>query len=297
MRYYSTRERGDPSEVQQMFTSVQIKLWCCRFWQLHIWNCNVMAFPYWRIYWNKNRGGVIGLGHKKYIMEPDQLYIIPPNTPFYSYIQNSHRNNNGITVEGKRIDETDREQDIPGEALLHLFIHFNLGIPFDRVEPKIYPIELNQRQLKMLEWLTQQLKTEPATFSIPVSLHLQSLILDFLGNLEKELWETTRIDNRVLSVIRHIDKYIQQNHSNSDLANLSGMAVNSFARLFKNETGVTIQQFIKERKVDKACALLDHTEHTIEEVAQKTGFADRYHFSRIFKSIKGVSPGCYRKGD
>ncbi len=296
MRYFSTSEPGDPSEVQQVFTSMHIKLWCCRYWQLQTWSCSKMAFPYWRIYWNKNAGGVIGYGLSEYAMRPDHLYIIPPNTPFYSYILGQERTSKGIEVSGRRITQGEEESLIANNALLHLFIHFNLGVSFDQVEPNIFPVELSPFQVKKLEWLTQQIKVEPARFSIPVSLHLQSMIFDYLGNLKNELWNTTRIDHRILNAIKHIDKNIDQSPSNSDLALSANMAVNSFARLFKNEMGVTTQHFIKERKINNACALLDHTELSIEEIAIKTGFADRYHFSRIFKYIKGVSPGRYRKG-
>ncbi len=297
MRYYSSRERGDPSEVQQVFTSMHIKLWCCRYWQLQTWSCSEMAFPYWRIYWNKNRGGVIGYNHAEYAMQPDHLYIIPPNTSFYSYLIDREHRAQGINVVGRRIDKDEDESKIAENALLHLFIHFNLGVPFDHVEPDIYPVEISPFQKNKLEWLTRQLKIEPARFSIPVSLHLQALIFDYLGNLKNELWETTQIDHRVLAAIKHVDKNIEQNPDNTELAVTANMAVNSFARLFRSELGVTAQHFIKERKINKACALLDHTELAIEDVAFKTGFADRYHFSRIFKQFKGVSPGRYRKGE
>jgi AraC-like DNA-binding protein len=255
-----------------------------------------MVFPYWRIYWNKNSGGVIGYHHTEYAMKPDHLYIISPNTPFYSYIFDKKRSTTGIEVSGRRIVKGEDESVIARQALLHLFIHFNLGVPFDQVEPNIYPVELSPFQINKLEWLTQQLKLEPARFTIPVSLHLQALIFDYLGNLKNELWDTTRIDHRILNAIKHIDKNKDQSPTNAELALSANMAINSFARLFKKEMGVTTQRFIKERKINNACALLDHTELSIEEVAQKTGFADGYHFSRIFKYIKGVSPGRYRKG-
>jgi len=73
------------------------------------------------------------------------------------------------------------------------------------------------------------------------------------------------------------------------------LADNSFVRLFRKEMGMPVQRFIKKQKINKACALLDHTDLSIDEVAARTGFADRYHFSRIFSQIKNIPPGRYRR--
>ena len=50
---------GDPSKNQQTFTDVELKILCCRYWLLDVWNCNDLSFPFWRIYWNKNDGGIL----------------------------------------------------------------------------------------------------------------------------------------------------------------------------------------------------------------------------------------------
>ncbi len=47
--------------------------------------------------------------------------------------------------------------------------------------------------------------------------------------------------------------------------------------------------------MEKACALLHHSELTIEQVTDRTGFADRFHFSKSFKGATGLTPVRYRK--
>jgi AraC-like DNA-binding protein len=74
------------------------------------------------------------------------------------------------------------------------------------------------------------------------------------------------------------------------------MAPNSFARLFKEEMNITLHSFIQNRKIAKACEIFEHTNETIESISFKLGFSDRYHFSRVFKSITGISPALYRSG-
>lgn len=288
-------KKGDPSQIEQVFTSVRLKLWCCRFWQLQKWDTTDMAFPYWRIYWNKNHGGIIGYDQKEYAMSPDVLYLISPNTPFYSCFFSARKENTAVKeVSGKRVDENEDERLLGTYSLLHLYIHFNLGIPFDYVGEGIYTVELSPFQKEKLEHLTQYLK-KGNIFDFSTTMYLQSLIFEFISLLDKSLWDSVRMDSRVLSVIRYIDRNIAQNHSNDHLASLVHMATNSFARLFHDVMEMPLQLFIKQRKISNACGLFDHNDISIEEVAHQLGFADRYHFSRIFKQIRGISPGEYCK--
>lgn len=288
-------KKGDPSVIQQTFSSVRLKLWCCRFWQLQNWNTTDMAFPYWRIYWNKNHGGIIGYNQKEYIMSPDILYIIAPNTPYFSHYSSTKKTHIiAEGVQGKRVDEGENEEFLASYSLLHLYIHFNLGIPFDYVKEGIYSLELSSFQKEKLENLTQYLK-KGNTFDFSTTMYLQSIIFEFIAQLNPSLWSACRMDSRVLTVIRYIDRNINQNHTNEDLASLVYMAPNSFARLFHSTMQVSLQFFIKQRKINNACGLFDHNDISIEAVAQQLGFADRYHFSRIFKQIRGISPGEYCK--
>ena len=74
------------------------------------------------------------------------------------------------------------------------------------------------------------------------------------------------------------------------------MAPNSFARLFKEEINITLHNFIQKRKIARACNLFEHSNKTIEDVTFELGFSDRYHFSRVFKSITGITPAVYKSG-
>lgn len=285
---------GDPSLKIQNFIDVKLNLLCCRYWYLDQWDCHEMAFPFWRIYWNKNTGGELQFKDEIYEMTPDYIYIIPPYTPFNSKFKNNHKYKSGIHVEGKNMTVKLNESYYESKSLIHFFTHFRLGIPFDNVYPGIYQIEATNHRKESLDYITNRLKIENYDFKITFNLKLQSFVLEILSNIGPELWKTIKIDDRVLSVIRHIENNIEKRLSNVELSSLANMAPNSFARLFKQETHMTLKNFVQSRKIARACELFTHSNKNVESVAFELGFSDRFHFSRIFKSVTGLTPAKYR---
>jgi len=287
---------GDPANNNQQFIDVKIKFLCCRYWLLDMWDCHDMVFPFWRVYWNRNSGGELRFQEKIYEMNPDLLYIITPFTSFSSRFTKHHVYNSGIHVTGKHMTPSLDEEIVEKNSLLHFFTHFNLGVPFDNVYPGIHTIELTPPLKERLIYLTDRLKIENKDFKITFNLKLRSFITETLSNMGPDLWKASHMDDRVLKAVRHIESNIDKKLHNSDLSSLVNMATNSFSRLFKEELNITLHNFIQNRKIAKACDLFEHTHYTIEEVAFQLGFSDRFHFSRVFKNITGITPGTYKSG-
>lgn len=296
MKLVKDIELGDPSSNKQHFIGLKLNLLCCRYWLLDLWDCHDMVFPFWRLYWNKNEGGELIHQNKAYTMTPDFIYIIPPFTSFSTRFTKNHVFNEGIHVSGKHLTNNYTEEDYKDDHLIHFFAHFNLGVPFDNVYPGVFQIELTDYLRDRIQYLTERLKIENTDFKLTFNLKLQAFIKEALTNIGPELWKVINIDERVLKVIRFIEMNIEKKLSNPKMAEIANMAPNSFARLFKEEMNITVQNFIQNRKIAKACDLFEQTNDSIEEVSFKLGFSDRYHFSRVFKSIIGLTPATYKSG-
>lgn len=295
MKFVNNSNTGDPSDIKQVLFPLHLQIWCCRFWQLTMWECNGMTFPYWRLYWNKTNNGEISFKDQQFKMNKNCIYLIPPYTTFNTHIANHVRIKEGINVSGYRIDKTMIQENLDKDPLIHLFVHFNLGVPYDRVVPGIYKIDINEDQQHRIEKVTDFLKTENVNFPLNLNLYLHSIITEHIAHLKEELWQTTIIDNRIIDAIRLIEKDLDKNLSNDDLALNIKMATNSFIRLFQAEMHLSPQYYIKQQKIDRACMWLLHSELKIEDIAWSLGFADRYHFSKVFKKIVSKSPADYRK--
>lgn len=66
-------------------------------------------------------------------------------------------------------------------------------------------------------------------------------------------------------------------------------------RLFKNQYGISILNYILNIKITRAKQQLRFTNKTIEAIGNECGFEDANYFSRSFKKVEGVSPVEYRK--
>jgi AraC family transcriptional regulator len=71
-----------------------------------------------------------------------------------------------------------------------------------------------------------------------------------------------------------------------------GLSPAHFARAFKETMGRAPHQYLLSQRLEHARRLLDQPGARLAEVAQRTGFADQAHFTRLFKRTYGLPPGA-----
>ncbi len=81
----------------------------------------------------------------------------------------------------------------------------------------------------------------------------------------------------------------------SDLSSLCGYSEYYITEKFKKETGLSLNQYIKISKVEKAKSILSTTSMTIKEVASQLAFNTTNYFIQCFKEVTGLTPTQYRK--
>jgi len=294
---YKIPDKGDPSDELQIFPQFNIQVLCCRYWWLKNWEFGELSYPYWRIYWNPYPGATIIHNEKEYELTGDKILVIAPNTSYSTRLFENEIPRFGYTLNGGRIGPDHSEQNaILKNEIPHLFIHFNIGIPYDNIAPQLISLEPSTNWIKKLKIITSTLMSDYSKFDFYTSMVIRSLILDLLvAAIPNKKWELISKDERILNILKFIELNLNRDLANNILAEEMKLATNAFNRLFKDEIGISPQKYIRKKRIDKACALLDHSLNAIDTIAEQTGFADRYHFSKIFKQEIGVSPGKYRK--
>ncbi|MDR6549124.1 AraC family transcriptional regulator [Paenibacillus qinlingensis] len=98
--------------------------------------------------------------------------------------------------------------------------------------------------------------------------------------------------------IQKIINYIYVHHSTKltldGISRRFGYTAQHLNKLFKNELGDSIYQYILKVQLDQAAHLLENEEMTIEQVAEKVGMEPR-SFYRLFQKLYRVSPGEFRR--
>ena len=78
------------------------------------------------------------------------------------------------------------------------------------------------------------------------------------------------------------------------LSAMAGLSESSFFAHFKNATGHSPVRLLTRARMRWAGELLEETNLQIKEIAGLVGYHDQFYFSRIFKSVHGLSPREYR---
>lgn len=65
---------------------------------------------------------------------------------------------------------------------------------------------------------------------------------------------------------------------------------------FVRETGLTLKQYIAQKRCEAAADLLRTSDASIQQVAAWVGYADNNYFCKVFKAAFGVTPGAWRAG-
>lgn len=100
----------------------------------------------------------------------------------------------------------------------------------------------------------------------------------------------------ILPIQEYIDEHFAEEILSLEiLAEQFGYNKFYLSRRFKEEYGVTVNQYIVQKKVTAAKHLLRFSDLTISEIAKETGVDDPNYFSRMFRAVEGLSPSQFRK--
>jgi AraC-like DNA-binding protein len=229
------------------------------------WNFPYRNSPFWYLYWNDTPGAVIHCNDTTLPLTPNIIVLIPPHTTF----------------------STENYQEFD-----QFYIHFNAGPPFDRLASEIlvFPADCGIFFIPQLRnWFSDERL---------VKLRLYSVVYEMLLNIPHARFmdkSLKTIDPRIQKAVDLMSKNFVANPNNEVIARSIGMSVNNYIRRFRQEIGLSPQRYCMNRRLDKARNLLLNTENSIDEIAAKTAFANRYHFSKAFKNFFKISPSAFRK--
>lgn len=111
--------------------------------------------------------------------------------------------------------------------------------------------------------------------------------------------ETLRSAGSVENVVEHVKKYIEahikEKISRTEIAEHVALSENYLSRLFHKETGMSISDYILQKRLNMAKKLLIQTNLSVSGIGEAVGYETTAYFIRLFKRELGVTPKEYRK--
>ena len=237
-----------------------------------------LCSPFWRIYVNERDGAFIEYGEKRLSLAAQTIYVIPAWLSFRTGVQ---------------------------WPVVQNYIHFDFtGFPPSLIRRLFAaPIALGENALiagACREWL-QRLRDDP-TPSLPLFAAAGTLVHAImtrqLAGLQEEqersCFRWLQGSSEIGPALKCIDQQLRQPPTNRELATLCHSSTSHFSRKFHQAVGMPPAQYSRERRIAIAAQMLHEGMHTIDEIAEATGFTDRFHFTRVFKAQFGLPPAAYR---
>jgi TolB-like protein/AraC-like DNA-binding protein len=99
------------------------------------------------------------------------------------------------------------------------------------------------------------------------------------------------IDQVRTIVVKNIS---DENFGVSELSSLLGLSPSQTLRKIKAASGKSVNQYIREIRLEKAAKLLEETSQSIAEVSCQVGFSSASYFNKTFKKYYDITPGEFR---
>lgn len=122
----------------------------------------------------------------------------------------------------------------------------------------------------------------------------EKIIFDYTNRMAK-IHKTLGLSKKVIKAMDYIYDNIQSKIRISDIAKKIDINPNYLCERFKKETGISINNFVKKKKIQAAEKLLIYEDFSVAELADIFGFASGSHFIGTFKAETGLTPKAYKE--
>ncbi|MFK7691504.1 AraC family transcriptional regulator [Paenibacillus sp. HJGM_3] len=227
--------------------------------------------------------GTFTINGTLYPAEPGKLFFFSP----------------GMIVERN----TDPEQPIE-----YYFVRFHYKETYEEKEQWIsrsasdcpFPLEgmYSMQNTPQLIYLMEQLFALWQRRGHMNAMRRKILLLEFFLTLLQD-FRAQKIAGDTTAAIELTQEYMVQHYQEpltlEQLAQLAGLSVSHYSRLFKKYIGYSPIDFLTHLRMDRAKELLVLSDYRLKSIANSVGYVDEFYFSRIFKKVVGLSPREYAK--
>jgi AraC family transcriptional regulator of arabinose operon len=286
-RPYPTFPALPPVQLDGWLSAVKIQVVSAIEWEWpHNWVVGPRVLNDSMFFWFERGSGTAWFGRpsNSYAFRAGDLLLIPQGVEHM--------------IEGTAGDE-------PHVYAVHFFASLFGGI--DLLKMLGFPEHVAHRQgspcKAICERSVREYAVKPPGWATALSNDVYTLLLYMIRMETERFTPLMSVDHqsqlpRLLPVLDWIETHLSSHEITvADLSRQVFISETHFRRVFHKVFGMSPVQFIRQRRIERACTLLRTTDIPIKQLAQDCGFAEDAFFSRVFHRLVGTSPAAYRRAE
>ena len=236
------------------------------------------------------------IGNQTIPVQKEDLFLLPVGTP-HVFRPSSPDSNEPLVIcnyifKLEAIEEV--KQWIPGDSELFRILYS----PEHRSKPWYHYQDRYNRFAQLfdsayLEYHQRfsDYRTMLKTTLLQVLILLHRMQSDVAGKGEDR---AARGMEKVKDVLHYVNNHLHEPLVLKELAEKNLMSVSQLQQHFKAATGKTFTQYVQHLRIQRSCDLLNTTNLSVQQIAQRIGYSDMKFFHALFRKITGCTPREYR---
>lgn len=147
--------------------------------------------------------------------------------------------------------------------------------------PVVFTIDAPLKSFLLFVEIQLQSRSDSAT---------EALLFNLFTHLLSAQPKQPQLDSRIRRVLAFIESHITEPLKIAQLADIACLSPTQFKKHFREGTGQSVQDYLTTQRMERARALLTHTDLPVQQVAEQVGYTDISAFSRRFSLYFKQSP-------
>lgn len=149
--------------------------------------------------------------------------------------------------------------------------------------------------------LMTELHKQSDDYHLLIRNHLTTIIVQIyrcfnLAESRKIIHQTNinAVGDVIYAVLKYIDRHLEEINSIEEICKGVGYSQQYISRLFKKKTELTVQDYLRIKRIERALELLESERYSITDIAVMLKYESAQAFTKAFRKTLGINPTQYK---
>lgn len=137
------------------------------------------------------------------------------------------------------------------------------------------------------------LSVDESTSVEEISVFHQKMCVDYAIKM-KNIQKKNQFSKPIIDCVNFIFDNLHRRITLQELSSFAKLSPSYLSKLFSKEVGISISNYILNKKIETAEKMLCYSEYSVFEISEILAFANQAHFTYAFKKKNGITPSQFR---